>query len=243
MFKSKKPIIRFLLILSIVIVIVFTLLFTSLAIYSSNSYESLPEMNEQINLLNTSNVTLFEDRRSIQYQVSEPQKNIVFIPGGLVEPDSYKYLAISLAKENYNVTIVKPLFNLAILNSNQAINYIDEDLDNIVIGHSLGGTVASIVASKQEEVMSIIFLGSYPLRDVSDINALIITGEFDEVLNQESFSDSLNLVGEETVFMEIAGGNHAQFGWYGPQKGDGEAMISTLEQQNQIIQAILNFIE
>ena len=41
----------------------------------------------------------------------------------------------------------------------------------------------------------------------------------------------------------IKGGNHANFGNYGHQKGDAKATISRKEQQNQTVKAINNFIE
>lgn len=42
--------------------------------------------------------------------------------------------------------------------------------------------------------------------------------------------------------VEIAGGNHAQFGNYGAQKGDPPATISAAEQQAQAVSAIETFI-
>ena len=42
--------------------------------------------------------------------------------------------------------------------------------------------------------------------------------------------------------VEIEGGNHAQFGNYGPQKGDLPAAISAAEQQAQAVEAISDFI-
>lgn len=55
--------------------------------------------------------------------------------------------------------------------------------------------------------------------------------------------DSLNLLPEDYVLYEILGGNHAQFGWYGPQKNDGTPTISTKIQQDIITDQILDFIE
>ena len=43
--------------------------------------------------------------------------------------------------------------------------------------------------------------------------------------------------------VEIEGGNHAQFGNYGPQKGDLPATISAQDQQAQTVEAIANFLE
>ena len=42
--------------------------------------------------------------------------------------------------------------------------------------------------------------------------------------------------------VEIEGGNHAQFGNYGPQEGDLPATISAEEQQAQTVEAISDFI-
>ena len=42
---------------------------------------------------------------------------------------------------------------------------------------------------------------------------------------------------------EIEGGNHAGFGNYGKQKGDGELLITREEQQNVAVDLITNFIE
>ena len=45
-----------------------------------------------------------------------------------------------------------------------------------------------------------------------------------------------------THWVAIEGGNHAQFGWYGPQSGDGTATISREEQQRQIVGATLELL-
>jgi len=46
-----------------------------------------------------------------------------------------------------------------------------------------------------------------------------------------------------TEFNIIKGGNHAGFGNYGPQEGDGESEISKQEQWNQTVDYIINFIQ
>jgi hypothetical protein len=48
---------------------------------------------------------------------------------------------------------------------------------------------------------------------------------------------------EDTKYIVIEGGNHPQFGYYGPQKGDGKASISLLEQQKITVDEILALIE
>jgi hypothetical protein len=237
--KLKRILIRSLL----GIVLIFIVLLFGLSIYASTAYTALEEMTDQIELLDTDSVEIYEDYNEISYTVENPKKNIIFIPGGLVTPDSYSYLAISLALEGYNVTIVKSVFYLAILSPNRAVQFIDSELDNVIIGHSLGGVVASMVASKEEAISSVILLGSYPIRDISSKDTLFIEAEFDLGMDPEAFDESLQYVNDQNTIISIDGGNHAQFGWYGPQKGDGEAIISTIVQQDLVIQYILDFIE
>jgi len=58
----------------------------------------------------------------------------------------------------------------------------------------------------------------------------------DKILDRSKLSGGRN---EE----EIEGGNHAQFGNYGAQKGDGAASISAEEQQNFTADQIDIFID
>jgi len=236
--KAQKIIIRALL----SIVIIFGLMIIGLAIYSSGSYIHLSDMDTAIESLNLDQVTITENSQSIQYIVDNPKMNVIFIPGGLVEPESYKYLASSIALNGYNVTIVKVVFNLAILTPKSSLKYINPDLVNVLIGHSLGGVVASMAASGKESVSKVIMLGSYPIKDLSDKDTLLITAEHDEGMDIDKFNDSLQYLNEQNVIFNIEGGNHAQFGWYGPQKGDGTADITTLSQQNIVANQILSFL-
>jgi len=218
------------------------LLFIALAIYSSTSYKPLQGMNDAVNTIDYSDVTVTETKDHIFFTSGFATKHILFIPGGLVEPHSYDYLMYTLALSGYDITVFKPFFNLAILTPNYAKKFLSDDQENIIMGHSLGGVVASMIASGNDDITTVILMGSYPIRDISDKDTLIITAEFDINMDQEAFQDSLQYVNSNTVFYEIDGGNHAQFGWYGPQKGDGSATISTLEQQQLVHARIVDFL-
>ncbi|MGD9910643.1 MAG: alpha/beta hydrolase [Candidatus Izemoplasmatales bacterium] len=225
------------------IVILIAVLFAALFIYSSNPYQPLEAMTAQIETLNTDSITIEEKSNSITYTVPNPSANILFIPGGLVNPHSYDYLNIQLALAGYNVTVYKPPFDLAILSPNAASRFLKDDMDNIIIGHSLGGVVASMIASKSDLISKVILLGSYPIKDITDKQVLILTAEFDLGMDQTKFDESLQYVNDNAIVFDIIGGNHAQFGWYGPQKGDGEADITTLDQQDIVIAKIIDFIQ
>jgi hypothetical protein len=51
------------------------------------------------------------------------------------------------------------------------------------------------------------------------------------------------LLPTDATFVPIQGGDHAQFGWYGPQPGDNPASISREIQQAQIVQATEDFLK
>lgn len=226
----------------ITLISLFTLLVLGLFIYTKDSYSPSEDMIEEINQGSLEGLTLINAFDHISYKVEAPRKNIVIIPGGKVKPESYQYLALFFAYDGYDVTIVKTLFNLAILTPNYGARFLKDDMDNVVIGHSLGGTVGSMISSNDSRVSEIIFLASYPIADVSNKRVLIITAEFDLILDKNNIFDSESLLPEDYVLVDIPGGNHAQFGWYGVQKGDGEALIATKTQQNLIISEVLSFI-
>ena len=66
-----------------------------------------------------------------------------------------------------------------------------------------------------------------------------ISATLDGLATPEKIDASRPLLPPDTVWLPIEGGNHAQFGWYGPQGGDNEATISREDQQAQVIGATL----
>ncbi|MEG0323167.1 MAG: alpha/beta hydrolase, partial [Raoultibacter sp.] len=60
--------------------------------------------------------------------------------------------------------------------------------------------------------------------------------------NRESYDQAIPRLPEGYTEVVIEGGNHAQFGNYGVQAGDGEATISPQEQWDKTASAIADFI-
>lgn len=164
---------------------------------------------------------------------------IVFYPGAKVEAVSYLPLLDQLRSQGYTCFLVSMPFNMAIFDSDAAADVIAEhpEIEHwYMAGHSMGGAMASSFAAKhREELDGLILLGAYIYGDYPDTDALTIYGSFNES------------VGEHIDYTEnivvIPGGNHAQFGNYGPQKGDPPATISAHEQQAESVEAITSFIE
>lgn len=217
------------------------LLVLGLTFYTLDASKPLDEMYEEINLLDVSTVTLSQTYDTYTLTVDNPIGNIIIIPGGKVYTESYMYLAYNLALNGYQVYLTKALFHLAILNPYYTSKFLSSDLPNIIIGHSLGGSVGSFVAGTSTLVSDLILLGSYATNKIDHSNVLLITAQNDLVLNQTSFNQSLsNYKTYEHVIIE--GGNHAGFGYYGIQKGDGIAEISIKEQQQETINIILDYL-
>jgi hypothetical protein len=47
----------------------------------------------------------------------------------------------------------------------------------------------------------------------------------------------------DTRWVPVEGGNHAQFGWYGPQAGDNAASVGHADQQAQTVAATVALLE
>ncbi len=164
---------------------------------------------------------------------------LIFYPGAKVE--YFAYLPIlDKIKQSAGITciLVKMPFNMAIFDANAADNIIDQfpEIENwYIAGHSMGGAMASDYASKhQDKVKGLILLGAYIYGDYPAENALTIYGSFNtSVAEKINYSENIVL---------IEGGNHAQFGNYGKQKGDPDATISSEEQQNIAVEAIKEFL-
>ncbi len=214
----------------------------TLSVFAWNASKPLDEMYDAIDALDTSSITVSEAFDSHKFVVNNPKAQIIIIPGGLVTSESYLFLAYSLAMEGYNVTVSKALFHLAILTPNYPSRFLSDTLPNIIIGHSLGGTVGGFITSSNNKVDHLILLASYTTVPITDASVLLITAENDLVINQDAFNNSLSNY-EAYESFDITGGNHAGFGWYGKQSGDGDATISIEVQQLQVIQIILSFLD
>ncbi len=189
-----------------------------------------------------------DNGNSLVFDVEDSSTEIGFIiyPGGKVEPEAYTPLAKQISDLGYIAVVAEFTFNLGIMDTDAADDIIEEyDYieEWIIVGHSLGGTAASIYADEHDDkINSVVFLGSYAYKDLSDNNlkTITITGSNDLVLDREAYDECLNNYPEGTEHFTIEGGNHAYYGNYGKQKGDGEATITNNEQQQQVINYIVS---
>ena len=84
-----------------------------------------------------------------------------------------------------------------------------------------------------------------PLSRLSDaaLTAASISASEDGLASPEEIAASAPRLPSTTTFLEIAGGNHAGFGAYGAQGGDGVATLPADQQQAQAVEATLEVLE
>lgn len=147
---------------------------------------------------------------------------IIFYPGAKVEAEAYLPLLDQIRQTGVTCILVHMPFRMAIFDADAAeevIAQFPEIRHWYIAGHSMGGAMASkFAADHPDQVDGLILMGAYIYGDYPDENTLTIYGS----LNQ-SVEDHIDYT--ENI-VEIEGGNHAQFGNYGPQKGDLPATIS-----------------
>jgi hypothetical protein len=201
-------------------------------------------------LESTDRVTIAQGNVITFTPVEETETGLIFYPGGLVEPSAYAPVLRKIAEEGVLVVITPMPLNLAILNTGAANAVIDEypHISTwILAGHSLGGASAAIFAENNPTSIDALALwDSYPpdSADLSDntIPAISIFGTTDNFPNTENFDDKKHLLPADTEFVGIEGASHAQFGDYGPQKGDVVASIGLAEQHEKVAEIMLDFI-
>ncbi|HCK67512.1 MAG TPA: alpha/beta hydrolase [Anaerolineae bacterium] len=178
-----------------------------------------------------------------------PETGLIFYPGGKVDYRAYAPILKMIASNGYFVALTPAPLNLAMFDFNAAARIEAQypEIENwFVGGHSLGGVAASSYAASHPNIKGTVLWGSVPADDllrVNDVPTLSVYGTQDGLISLEMYDNSHDLLPLDATFVVIEGGNHAQFGSYGEQAGDGIAMISPEEQWTQTVDATVEFMK
>ena len=207
--KNKKLIIILISIIALIIILCGSFYIYTLDYNRTNS--EVFDMDGMDETVNFDNLTVFYPRGELR----EAEKTgVIFYPGGKVEASAYSPLLLKLSEEGFTCVLVDMPMNLAIFNIKGANKVFStfSDIENwYLMGHSLGGAMASQYAEKNYyKISGLILLGAYPLND-ADVDTLVIYGSEDVGLDRDK------LIGVENQY-EIEGGNHSFFGNYGENR-------------------------
>lgn len=178
---------------------------------------------------------------------------LVFYPGALADPNAYAPLARIIAEAGYEVVILELPFRLAPLDAHKrdlaertlaVVGDTDGPLRWSVGGHSKGGKLAAEFAGDHPEAVDgLLLIGtSHPReRDLSSLEMAVtkIHASEDGLAGVEEVRRFAPNLPEDTRFVLVEGGNHAGFGYYGWQFGDGSATIPRSEQLRRTSEAAL----
>jgi len=218
----------------------------SFALYTCNYSHATDEARAALS--STKQTAVSDESGWIAFGDPAAKTGYAFYPGGKVEAESYAPLMHALADEGLFCVLVKSPFNLAFFDTNAADGVLaayPQVKEWYVGGHSLGGVAAcQWAAENASRVKGVILLASYTSTDLTGtgLRFLDIYGSDDQVMNRDNYAESQALLPADAQTVLLQGGNHAQFGDYGAQEGDGEASISAKEQREQAVAAIVEWI-
>lgn len=186
--------------------------------------------------------------------VAESDVLVVIYPGGLVRPQAYEWLARREAAAGRVTIIPEFWFDLPVLQPDRAKSMLasyGHAKKTLLIGHSLGGSMAARFIANQDDwgshpVSGLVLLAAYPaadddLGDIPGLKALVIDAEHDQVVDRAKLDDGLKRLPAGTKKLRLDGAVHAFFGRYGPQAGDGVPTVSRSIAEEQLVGIIDDF--
>ncbi|MCC6539453.1 MAG: hypothetical protein IT162_18015 [Bryobacterales bacterium] len=190
-------------------------------------------------------------------QAAAARRGLIFLPGGLVDPEAYVPLARAVAEAGHPVLLhylpmrsaftekqIQELFE-------QVQLFLAAGSPNpwVIAGHSRGAMLAARFVHERPHaphVAGLALLGTTHPRDFSLASVTIpvtkIYGTHDGIAPLAAMQANRDKLPPHTRWMEIKGGNHTQFGFYRHQLFDGTATIPREEQMRQVVQALLQIL-
>jgi hypothetical protein len=189
----------------------------------------------------------------------------VFYAGAKVPPEAYAYLGRACARAGYVSVLPSFPLGLAILDKGAASKAFAAHSAVgrwVVGGHSLGGAMAASFITKAardpaavKSIGGLFLVAAYPggvgglpgLGEKADLSSLTlpstcVSAANDGLATPDRIAHGRLLMPAGARFVEIAGGNHAQFGEYGAQSGDGAANIGGQAQRAVLVEEALSLL-
>lgn len=213
--------------------------------YGNDSYPAAAEAVQALE--DTDVVAVKEIGDGILFDGAGEDAALIFYPGAKVEYTAYAPVMKMLAEEGIDCFLLEMPYHMAIFGMDRAGDIMEQyTYDSWYLGgHSLGGAMAASYASGHpEQLNGLVLLAAYPTKPLPEegMRVLSLYGSEDGVLNMEKLAQGEQYMPEDAVTFCIEGGNHAGFGSYGDQKGDGKARITGEEQWKETVVQIRNMM-
>lgn len=208
-------------------------------IYLSNCYHG--DDKAETALLGNDSVSVSEIEGGYLFDGPSSTMAIIFYPGARVDARAYAPLMMRLA-DRCDCFLAKMPLNFAMFGKDAADKFINiYNYDRwLVAGHSMGGLVAANYAENHRDLIDgVILLAAYSTTELDDdLKVYSVYGSEDRCLERNVYDKNKSNLPSNTHEFVIKGGNHAQFGNYGVQTGDGTPTISDEDQQRITIESI-----
>lgn len=226
----------------LILIVLIAVTTIGVGVYAANYYRA--DDAALAALATTSDVAVNRTGDGLAFIPRDARSGFIFYPGGKVEYTAYAPLMRALAEQGVLCVLVDMPLNLAVLDMNAADGIAEKypDITRWSIGgHSLGGAMAaSYAAAHPEDFDALVLLAAYSTADLpDDLSVVSVYGDYDGVMNRKKYEKYRENLPEDAEEVIIIYGNHAQFGSYGQQRGDGIAAILPEEQWRQTVDAIL----
>jgi pimeloyl-ACP methyl ester carboxylesterase len=177
-----------------------------------------------------------------------PTRGVVFYPGARVHREAYiATWAPIVAETDLLVLIPRMPLNLAVFGRSRATDLIEDtpEIDRWWVGgHSLGGAMAASWLGDQPAgavegltLWASFATGGAELAARDELTVLSVSGTRDGLATPAEIDERRDLLPPTAIMVEVEGMNHAQFGRYGPQRGDLTPTISDEQAQSALTQA------
>ena len=172
---------------------------------------------------------------------------LVFYGAAGVPPEAYAYLARACALAGYTAVLASAPLNfppLAPSRASLAATSHPEVARWVLAGHALGGRAAALYAARPGSKAAGLLLLASGLGGVVDLSTkslpvVTVSASRDALESHAGVRADQGRLPEGSRYVEISGGNHAQFGEYGPQPGDGVAEIPGPTQRGAVVEEAL----
>ncbi len=180
---------------------------------------------------------------------SSEKKEVIFLQGGLVDPEAYAPLCRKIAAAGITCHLVKMNWRMPVWYYQEIGELFDLKDGNFILGgHSQGAKMSAQYVYENPQLLKGLFLlGSSHPRDIDLSNTTIPTikiyGELDGLASVPEVLENKDKLPKDAVLKMIEGANHSQFAYIGSLLTDETPAITLEQQQKATTEILISFLQ